>query len=320
MRKPGAVARRARVDRRRADLVLGAPLRGAGVRLLLLRDRHSSTRLSGSTGRIIAATFESQFESFAQRGSGSRSWAWSGPASLRSMPQIGHRPAQSGRHSSVVGSASASASRAQARRSRTPCSTYGESSSSPSPAARPPGRRPRRPAPPARGSACRARRGSPRSAAAARSHRRSCARCRGAPARAAARRDTLASERERVDRDVELKPAALAGAQPQTPEIESVSSQRHERSLARVQRAVTPREPDHSARVRLVSHLRLRRCLRRPVDRRLPAGRRRCRGMLEGRRRAHPEPRRGRASTGPASAGGRARAGRGRDRGAAVWR
>src|SRR6478736_7211071 len=40
MRQPRAVALRARVVRRRADLVLRPPLCGAGVRLLLLRDGH----------------------------------------------------------------------------------------------------------------------------------------------------------------------------------------------------------------------------------------------------------------------------------------
>src|SRR5690349_8695285 len=69
-------------------------------------------------------------DSFAQRGSGVRSWEWSGPASLRLAPHSAHNPAQSGRHSKVVGSTSASASRAHLRRSTTPSCTYGEERSS----------------------------------------------------------------------------------------------------------------------------------------------------------------------------------------------
>ena len=45
--------------------------------------------------------------SFAQRGSGSRSWWCSGPAVLRFAPHSGHSPAQSGVHTTCTGSASA---------------------------------------------------------------------------------------------------------------------------------------------------------------------------------------------------------------------
>src|SRR6202011_4896465 len=48
VREPGAVACGARVIRGRADLVLSAPLRGAGVGLLLLGDGHGRRRLAGS--------------------------------------------------------------------------------------------------------------------------------------------------------------------------------------------------------------------------------------------------------------------------------
>src|SRR5918994_5570632 len=55
--------------------------------------------------------------SAAQRGSGSRSCPWSGPAWFRFSPQTGQSPRQSSRHTICVGRARARASRAHARRS-----------------------------------------------------------------------------------------------------------------------------------------------------------------------------------------------------------
>ena len=88
VRPARAVALRARVHRGRADLVLRAALGGAAVRLLFLGDGHRPGRLPAR--RSAYSSFSSR--SFAQRGSGAASWWCSGPASLRSAAHTGHRP------------------------------------------------------------------------------------------------------------------------------------------------------------------------------------------------------------------------------------
>src|SRR3954471_7834677 len=70
MRTARPVALRAAVDRGRGDLVLRAALRGARVRLLLLRDGHSRAR------RVATSYSNLSSDSFDQRGSGSGSCAW----------------------------------------------------------------------------------------------------------------------------------------------------------------------------------------------------------------------------------------------------
>ena len=66
-----------------------------------------------------------------------------------------------------------------------------------------------------------------RSAAAARSRCRSCARRRAAPGPARARRVGLAAELERLERDVQVEPASLARAEPEPAEREDVGSLGH---------------------------------------------------------------------------------------------
>ena len=78
VRPARAVALRARVQRGRADLVLGATLGGAAVRLLFLGDGH---RREKATSRTRGAhTRARSSRSFAQRGSGAGSWWCSGPS------------------------------------------------------------------------------------------------------------------------------------------------------------------------------------------------------------------------------------------------
>ena len=82
----------------------------------------------------------------------------------------------------------------------------------------------------------------------------------------------LAGERERLDRDVQVEAAALAGGEAKPAEIECVGAQRHDIAGVELHRA-EPRSLIE--RVALVSLLRLRRCVRRPARRRLPARSRR---------------------------------------------
>src|SRR6266550_6739288 len=126
VRSPRAVAARARVQCRGADLVLGAALGGPAVRLLFLRDGHRGEK---ATSRK-RGYFSLSSRSLAQRGSAPRSWWWPSGASLRSAAHTGHRPAQSSRQSTLSGAVSTKASRAQAARSRVSSFTYGLSSSS----------------------------------------------------------------------------------------------------------------------------------------------------------------------------------------------
>src|SRR5436305_8740467 len=108
MRETRLMAVRALVQARRRDPVLGAALARPGARLLLLGDGHGGAR--GYRTRSPSS------RSFAQRGSGSRSWACPG-SWFRLTPHVGHRPAHAGRHRIWAGSARTSASWAQARRS-----------------------------------------------------------------------------------------------------------------------------------------------------------------------------------------------------------
>ena len=100
-----AVTARTLVQAGAPDLVIGTTQSRAAVRLLFLGDRHRRDRLAGREGNSRARTSPtwdySSFNSlsFAQRGSGPRSWVCSGPASFRSTAQTGHSPAQSSRHS-----------------------------------------------------------------------------------------------------------------------------------------------------------------------------------------------------------------------------
>jgi hypothetical protein len=112
---PSCPARRARpVDRGRRmnprRTGRDGPVRGgcpSGARLTVLRALSYSKRSS---------------RSLAQRGSGALSCAWPG-SSLRFAPHSGHRPAQSARHRTWLGSVSAYASRAHWATSRTPSCT-----------------------------------------------------------------------------------------------------------------------------------------------------------------------------------------------------
>src|SRR5271170_2564634 len=129
VRPARAVALRTRVDRGRADLVLGAALGGTAVGLLFLGDCHREQKATSPIDHY--SSFSS--ESFAQRGSGALSWWWPGGASFRSTAHTGQSPAQSSRQSTFTGAARANASRAHAARSSVSSCMYGLCSSSPSP-------------------------------------------------------------------------------------------------------------------------------------------------------------------------------------------
>src|SRR3984893_4483793 len=70
VRSARAMALRARVQRGNADLVLGAPLRGAAVRLLFLGNRHRRPEGYQPGGWLLGRQSSFSSRSFAQRGSG----------------------------------------------------------------------------------------------------------------------------------------------------------------------------------------------------------------------------------------------------------
>jgi len=69
------------------------------------RHRRGWLPITGAT--TVTGYSRRNSRSLAHLGSGAVSWAWSGPAWLRSAPHCGHSPAQSGRQTTWLGSASA---------------------------------------------------------------------------------------------------------------------------------------------------------------------------------------------------------------------